>query len=45
MKVRVLYESPDRLRLRVPLAQMTLEQADALEGYLNTIPGVRKASF
>ena len=44
MKVRVSYKSPDRLRLRVPLAQMTLEQADALEGYLNTIPGVREAS-
>ena len=44
MKVRVLYESMDRLRLSVPLAQMTPEQADALEGYLNALPGVRRAS-
>ena len=45
MRYRVLYEGPDRLRLRLPMTAVTLEQADALEAKLGALPGVKQAAF
>ncbi len=43
MKCFILHESEHRLRLRVPKAHMSMRQADLLEYYLKTIPGVKNA--
>ena len=45
MRYRVLYDSPHRLRLRLPMAAITLAQADGLEAKLNALPGVKRAAF
>ena len=45
MRYRVLYEGRDRMRLRIPVNALTLEQADALEAKLGALPGVKRAAF
>lgn len=44
MKCFILHESEHRLRLRVPKEHMSMHQADLLEYYLKTIPGVKNAA-
>ncbi len=40
MKFQILHESPGRVRLRTVRPFMSMEQADLLEAYLTTLPGV-----
>ena len=42
MKCKVLHESGGRLRVHLCVAYMTLEQADVVEYYLRSVPGVEK---
>lgn len=44
MKCFILHESEHRLRLRVPKEHMSLRQADLLEYYLKSVPGVKNAA-
>lgn len=44
MKYRILHESSGRIRLWAQQKHMTLEEADQLEAYLNTLPGVWQAT-
>ncbi len=44
MKCLVLHESGDRLRIRIPMLNMSFRQADLLECYIGSIPGVKHAS-
>lgn len=44
MKCLILHESEKRLRVHVDVLNMTLEEADILETYLNKVEGVKKAS-
>ena len=43
MKFRILHETPGRIRLRACVRSMTLEEADLLEAWLLTLPGVEQA--
>ena len=43
MKFTILHESAGRVRVRAAQNRMTLEQADLLEAWLQTQPGVRQA--
>ena len=43
MKCKILHESSGRLRLKAQQQRMTLAEADQLEAYLQTLPGVRQA--
>ena len=43
MKCKILHESSGRLRLKAQQRRMTLAEADQLEAYLQTLPGVRQA--
>ena len=43
MKFQVMHRCPGRLRVRAVQGPMSLEQADLLEAYLSTVPGVEQA--
>ena len=43
MKCRILHTSPGRVRVHMQQKHMTLEQADVLEYYLRSVPGVTSA--
>ena len=40
MRFRIMHESPGRMRFRADVRHMSLEQADLLEAWLHTLPGV-----
>lgn len=44
MKFTILHDSNDRMRIHAAKRHMTLEEADILEYYLRSIPGVGKVS-
>ena len=44
MKFRILHETPGRIRLRACVRSMTLDEADLLEAWILTLPGVEQAS-
>ncbi len=43
MRFQILHATPGRLRLRVDVREMTLEQADLLEEWAAALPGVERA--
>lgn len=44
MKYQILHESSSRIRIRLCQPRMTLEQADLLEAWLQTVSGVQQAA-
>ena len=44
MKYQILHESSSRIRVRLCQPRMTLEQADLLEAWLQTVTGVQQAA-
>lgn len=44
MKANIVHESRGRIRIRLAQKRMTLEQADLLESYLQTRPGILQAT-
>ena len=44
MKFQIMHESNGRIRVRFIQKRMTLEQADLLEAYLQTLKGVSQAA-
>ena len=45
MKCKILHTSPGRVRVHMMQNRMTLEQADILEYYLLSIPGILPQKF
>ena len=44
MKCKIMHESSRRIRLHALRTRMTMAQADQLQDYLNSMPGVRQAT-
>ncbi len=44
MKYFILHESPGRIRLRADVKSMSLEQADLMEAWLQSLPAVQQAA-
>ena len=44
MRFQIMHESPGRMRLRADLRSMSLEQADILEAWILSLPGVERAA-
>ena len=44
MRFQIMHESPGRMRLRADLRSMSLGQADILEAWILSLPGVERAA-
>lgn len=44
MKCNILHESPNRLRVHLHCARMSLHEADLLEYYLRSVDGVTEVT-